>query len=267
MLRPTIATVICALFASVPAAAHITLKVPTVRYSNSPSEQNKSCPCGAGAGNRLCTNGVTSDPNRARDRVTTYTAGETVTLFWDETVGHGGRYRVAFDADGADLADFNDHILLDIADPAGGSGNLGTGNGWAVSVTLPNTPCDNCTLQLLQVMNGNTVDRVPDPTNKSTYFQCADIRIVAGGEGEGEGEGESENGGEGEGENGGEGEGENGGEGEGENGGEGEGEGPSTTTPATCAAAPTPLLAFLALTLRRRRRATASACSTTGKSA
>ena len=99
--------------------AHIDLDAPEVRYSNRPSEQNKSCPCGAGGGNQTCTNATTSDPRRNFDAVTTFAPGETVTVAWSETVGHTGRFRVAFDDDGADLADFNAHILADIADPVG----------------------------------------------------------------------------------------------------------------------------------------------------
>jgi hypothetical protein len=182
------------LVVAVPALAHIELEAPEVRYSNSPREVNKSCPCGDGGGDQRCTNGATSDPNRNEDAVTTFTAGETITVSWIETIGHDGRYRVAFDDVGADLEDFNANILADIADPAGSNGNI-AGNRWAVEVTLPSEPCDNCTLQLLQIMNGNTVDAVDDPTGANTYFQCADIVLLAEGEGEGEeGEGEGEEG-------------------------------------------------------------------------
>ncbi len=175
---------------ALPAAAHIELEAPAPRYTNTPDEQNKSCPCGAGNGNQTCTNATTSDANRNVDAVTTFGAGETVTVTWLETIGHDGRFRVAFDDDGADLDDFNANILSDIADPAGNVGNV-AGNRWAVEVTLPDQPCTNCTLQLLQVMNGNTVDDVADPTGAATYFQCADI-VITGDAAEGEGEGECE---------------------------------------------------------------------------
>ena len=186
------AVFVVAAFAVAPVAAHIELDSPVPRYSNSPSEVNKHCPCGGGAGTSSCSGSVKSDPNRST-RVTTYAPGETITVEWSETVGHTGRYRVAFDADGADLEDFNSTILLDIADPSGGAGNTGDGNHWSAQVTLPTTPCTNCTLQLLQIMNGNTADAVANPTGSSTYFQCADIVISAtAGEGEGEGGGEGE---------------------------------------------------------------------------
>ena len=59
------------------------------------------------------------------------------------------------------------------------SGNTGDGNKWAQEITVPSEPCDNCTLQVIQAMSGNTVDDVGTPSPTSTYFQCADITIVA----------------------------------------------------------------------------------------
>ena len=50
-----------------------------------------------------------------------------------------------------------------IADKSGGH--------YSQSITLPTTPCENCTLQLIQVMTTSV------PYN-SFYFQCADIRIT-----------------------------------------------------------------------------------------
>jgi hypothetical protein len=218
------------LAAALPAAAHFQLDEPLVRYSNANGEVNKHCPCGAGTGNDRCTTGATVDDNRAVDRVTTFQPGETITLRWRETIGHTGRWRVAFSPSGADLDVFNDHILLDIADPSGSAGNTGAGNAWAVDVTLPSTPCDTCVLQVLQVMNGDTGTPVVDPRGDDLYFQCADIVIAGDVVGEGEGEG---------------------GEGEGEDGAEGEGEG---DVDGGCAAAPAPLGAAVLLLLRRRLR-------------
>ena len=105
------------LLCALPAAAHIQLDAPLVRYSNANGEVNKHCPCGGGTSS--CSGAVLSDPNRSATRVTTYAPGETITVQWRETIGHTGRYRIAFDNDGADLADFNAHILADIADPVG----------------------------------------------------------------------------------------------------------------------------------------------------
>ncbi len=178
-------TLLIALFtvASVSTAdAHIELLSPTARYTIAESGDNKACPCGLGDSNRLCNIPEDrSDPNRS-DRVTTLTAGGTVTVRFSEYVGHSGRYRVAIDFDGADLDDFNDNILLDVPDPPGSAGNTGDGSIWEFEVQLPDMECDNCTLQLIQMMDGNTTDPVPDPVGRSSYYTCADI-ILAGGNG------------------------------------------------------------------------------------
>ncbi len=245
--------------ASAPAAAHAALVSPIPRTSG--NSDIKNCPCGPGTGGMRCENGVSSDPNRS-NRATTYAAGQTITVEFDEYIGHTGRIRVAFDPDGADLADFNDHVLADIADPSGDGGRK------TVQVTLPDTPCTNCTLQLVQVMNGNTRDRVGDPTGFSTYYDCADLVLVRAGEGEGEGDPPPGGEGEGEGETSGppvgEGEGDppapvGEGEGEGPPVGEGEGEGDDgvdapTARGATCASSGIAAPVVLVALLRRGRR-------------
>jgi MYXO-CTERM domain-containing protein len=176
-----LAVALCCLLAT-SAHAHIELIQPTPRYTLAESGDNKACPCGLGESNRLCNiPGDRSDPDRAAaGRVTTLDSGSTVTLRFEEYVGHSGRYRVAIDFDGADLDDFNDNILVDIPDPAGSTGNIGQGAFWEIEVPLPNVACDNCTLQLVQMMDGNTTDPVPDPAGRSSYYTCADIELVGG---------------------------------------------------------------------------------------
>lgn len=162
------------------AIAHVGIEDPPPRYPSDGYYNNKACPCGVGTNDSLCSDTSNqSDPNRSTT-VTVYNAGETITISAHEVIGHSGRWRVAFDSDGADLADFNANILLDVEDPPGSDGNVGQGDLWEFVVTLPNISCDNCTLQLLQIMNGNTTDPVPDPTGQSTYYQCADIELIGG---------------------------------------------------------------------------------------
>src|SRR6187399_805262 len=130
------------------ASAHIELQSPLNRYSDIKSGDNKSCPCGSGTTNRSCRKPEElSDPDRSTDRITTFAPGDTITVRFDEYVGHSGRYRIAFDPDGADLDHFNQNILLDEPDPGGNVGNMGDGSMWEFDVTLPNMTCDNCTLQ------------------------------------------------------------------------------------------------------------------------
>ena len=169
-------------FATSSASAHISLLEPVARYDGSVANQSKACPCGVGESNRLCNvDGDRSDPDRSNN-VTTLVAGSTITIQWDEYVGHTGRYRVAFDPDGADYDDFNANVLADLVDPAGSDGNTGNGSIWEVEITVPDTPCNNCTLQLIQRMDGDTVEPVGDTIDKSSYYQCADIVIVAPGD-------------------------------------------------------------------------------------
>jgi hypothetical protein len=165
-----------------PSAAHIELQLPMNRYSNIRAGENKACPCGSGVTSRQCDKAEElSDPDRSLDRVTTFAPGDTITLRFEEYVDHAGRFRVAFDPDGAELDDFNQHILLDEVDPDGTRGNIEQASLWEFQVTLPDMACDNCTLQLIQVMDGNTEEPVLDPSTRGgTYFQCADIVLADG---------------------------------------------------------------------------------------
>lgn len=161
------------LFLTASAAAHIELREPVARY---PRSGNKSCPCGQGESNRRCDVPAeeSSDPNRSTDpdKITRFEVGSTITVRFSEYIGHSGRFRVAFDPDGADLADFNANVLNDVSDPSDGRGDR------EVVVRLPDTPCDNCTLQLIQAMHGDTENPVMDPAPLSTYYTCADIELV-----------------------------------------------------------------------------------------
>jgi MYXO-CTERM domain-containing protein len=168
------------------AAAHIELVEPAPRYE---LPANKSCPCGDGDSNRTCrvTAAESTDPNRSTT-VTTFEAGSTITVVADEYIDHAGRMRVAFDPDGADLEDFNDNILMDVADPSEPGLSMANPHVWEFQIQLPNMTCDNCTLQVIQAMHGDTMNPVMDPAPLSTYYSCADIRLVAAGtldEGEG----------------------------------------------------------------------------------
>lgn len=150
---------------SATADAHIRLDAPAARFAFSNAGQ-KTGPCGAGT---------------ATGTVTEVQAGSTLTVQWTETINHPGHYRIALDPDGGDdglvnpasETDFytNDNVLLDqIADKAGGA--------YSADVTIPDTNCDKCTLQLIQVMT----DKLPwGPQNgDDLYYWCADIRIVGG---------------------------------------------------------------------------------------
>jgi hypothetical protein len=144
--------VLLLLASSTTASAHIALRSPAPR-----TVEQKAGPCGAAGSTRGTT-------------VTTYQPGETITIEWDETVDHPGHYRIAFDDDGNDVfvnpMRASDNFAFTLVEPIADK----TGGHYTQQVTLPTTPCNNCTLQLMQIMT--TVE----PYN-SFYYQCADIVI------------------------------------------------------------------------------------------
>jgi hypothetical protein len=164
-----------AVFFAPSAYAHIKLIDPPARYAVADGSDVgiKSCPCGLGGSNRVCNVAQDgSDPDRST-RVTRYEAGSQVSLRFEEFVNHAGRFRVAFDPDGADVADFNAHILADMGDPANASGMV-----WEIPITIPNETCTNCTLQLVQAMEVSQTTPIADPSAISSYYNCVDIEIV-----------------------------------------------------------------------------------------
>lgn len=144
------------------AHAHIQLMFPLQRYSD-----QKSAPCGR-AGN-----------DGRGETVNVFAPGETITVSFDEHVNHPGHFRIAFDDDGQDAfydpptqttCDTGLPILADcIPDlPGGGIGSY--------DITLPNIECENCTLQVIQVMT----DKPPFGDGNDMYYQCADLALRAG---------------------------------------------------------------------------------------
>jgi MYXO-CTERM domain-containing protein len=157
MLRalPLAAGVATALVVAAPVAqAHVLLDEPQRRY-----DDMKGPPCGRGDGQDGRT-----------ELFTRYQAGETITVRFTETVDHVGSFRVAFDEDGADAADFDANVLLSMDDPDNESGQA-----YEVEVQLPDVTCTNCTLQLQQVMTTS-----PTPSVGQIYHQCADLVLGDG---------------------------------------------------------------------------------------
>lgn len=152
-----------ALLLTAAASAHIQLGSPEPRYI----DFIKDGPCGM-VGDQRST------------KITQFAPGETITVSWKETVNHPSHYRISFDDDGTDgfvdpatIDEYysNDTVLLD---DIGDEADLV----YSVEVTLPDVECDNCTLQLIQVMH----DKPPYvPGTNDLYYQCADLELVAGG--------------------------------------------------------------------------------------
>jgi len=150
----------------VEARAHLGLDPPVSRYG---PDVLKTGPCGKAGGERT-------------GNITYYEPGETIEVGWDEYIDHPGHYRIAFDDDGVD--DFvdpatmtelysNDTVLLDGIPDEGRDQRA-----YVATVTLPDITCDNCTLQVIQVM----YDKPPYTTpGNDIYYQCADLILREGG--------------------------------------------------------------------------------------
>lgn len=166
--RPLVRTsfVAALLLAAAPAAAHIDLTSPTMR----PAAGQKDEPCGDAGGVRS-------------DTINVFEPGETITVEWTETIGHPGYYRISFDPDGQDFTippaiedtSLDENVLVDlITDIQPGQ------NSYTQEITLPDIECENCTLQVIQVMT----DKLPyttDAASDDIYFRCADIALRTGG--------------------------------------------------------------------------------------
>jgi hypothetical protein len=148
------------------ASAHLALTMPASRYG---PDTLKTGPCGRSGGERT-------------DIVSYFEPGETIEVRWEEYVDHPGHYRVAFDPDGDDdfvdpptMMDFysNEAVLLDGIEDGDRSKRE-----YSVMVTLPDIECDNCTLQVIQVMYDKTPYEVGDD---DIYYQCADLILRVGG--------------------------------------------------------------------------------------
>ncbi len=145
--------------------AHLDMTSPVSRYG---PDLLKSGPCGTPGGTRSAN-------------INYFEPGQTIDVEWDEYVNHPSHYRIAFDLDGDD--DFvdpatmqelysNDAVLLDGIDDDPPTYPL-----YSVSITLPDIECDNCTLQLIQVM----YDKPPyEVGGNDIYYQCADLVLRRG---------------------------------------------------------------------------------------
>jgi hypothetical protein len=146
------------------ASAHISLQYPLPRTT-----QQKDRHCGL-AGSTRSANPTVLAP------------GETITVQWTETINHPGHYRISFDADGEDFTiplSFTDltqteNVLVDnITDNQGGT--------YSQEITLPDIECENCTLQLIQMMTDKPPYGEVAGEADDIYFLCADIALRVGG--------------------------------------------------------------------------------------
>ena len=156
-----------------PVLAHLYVTDPVARHG---MRQIKDGPCGI------------LDSARS-DNVNYFRPGETITITFDEYIGHPGHYRIAFDDDGFDFEDpiclencddgrsgtpvfAEDHtgmVLVDLIPDRPGTET------YTIDVTLPDIECDNCTLQVIQVM----YDKFPYTIGgNDNYYNCIDLVLT-----------------------------------------------------------------------------------------
>lgn len=194
-----------ALLVALPASAHLDLVDPPARLKGQDGNtQLKTKPCGQTA-------------NKRTDKVTTYAPGQKVDIKIKEYINHPGYFAVAFDPDGDDSFIFPranpDQVVAASDDPktlfpVDGAKVLGlrtdkekdcysenaSTHECTISITIPNMPCQNCTLQVTQFM----YDKLGNDDDDEYYYQCADIKIEGastGGSGGSAGSGGAANGG------------------------------------------------------------------------
>jgi len=164
--------------------AHFTLDAPPAWMSqDATGSPQKKGPCGDEGG------------GTATNIVTSFQAGETITLKWTERVAHDGWYRIALS--------YNNRT--DLTDPpyainaAGNSTDAGIENpvmapvladglfphtaasitipkAYSYDLKLPQMSCAKCTLQVIQIM----LNHPNNGGNGYTYHHCADISIGPG---------------------------------------------------------------------------------------
>lgn len=93
--------------------------------------------------------------------------GQTLTVMWEETVNHPGRF--LFSLSLANDLDFQNNLLATIPDQQNSGTDLP--HRYQTTLTIPNINCDSCTLQMIQSMEEN-------PAAPTYYYSCADLVIT-----------------------------------------------------------------------------------------
>ncbi|MBY0472203.1 lytic polysaccharide monooxygenase [bacterium] len=114
---------------------------------------NKTGPCGVAR-------------NVGTQTTTNLTPGQTLTITFQETIDHPGYYQIWFSPN----ADDSGMVLLrdNIPDIQGGA----MPHNYSTTVTVPSTPCANCTIRMIQVMAEN-------PNVPTYYYSCSNVQIAA----------------------------------------------------------------------------------------
>jgi uncharacterized protein (TIGR03382 family) len=198
MVAPALALIV--MLSSSTAEAHFRLLYPPqwIQESDTLGDPQKAGPCGTDS----------TTPGTPTNDVTTFAPGQKITLHFIETISHDGWYRISLSyANRTDLTDppyetnppnciakpglnclsVDAGIESPVVPPVLADGVLKhsasmtvTPKDWTYDLTLPTQPCAKCTLQVEEIMLNHGVNQADGPF---TYHHCADIAIVAGGDG------------------------------------------------------------------------------------
>lgn len=184
---PGLAVAALAFSASPSASAHIQLmNPPSWVVEGDRGDPQKAGPCGDDGSANVQKTGT----------VTQFTAGQTIMVMWKETIPHDGHFRISLTKPGEDRSVLVDPPVV-TTNNDGVSGNsisatiVANGTGpvlmdglfprenvtvaapepFTQAITLPNEPCEKCTLQVIQFMAKHAPGYF--------YHHCADIEIVA----------------------------------------------------------------------------------------
>jgi MYXO-CTERM domain-containing protein len=141
----------------------------------SPNDDAKQAPCGCVIGDPVIP---CDDPYE----VSVLQTGTEITVTWNETIDHAGDFRVSFSPKPpteVTEADFED-AAISVTVPDTIQGGIGS-----ASITLPDAPCESCTIQVRQFMKGSA---------QPYYYTCAAIRLEQGPVGTGGGSGSGSSG-------------------------------------------------------------------------
>ncbi len=175
-MKRFLSSVLLVLLFSPMAAAHIVLsaKSPTNDPGfNSPpprdpsdaikDDAKKGLVCG-----EVFKNGQFVEPARTTPK--SYISGQMITVEWDETIDHFGRFIIDFSADGVQFQ----APLATITDVTTAGVSRANPLHHKYSIKLPSITCDLCVLRLRQQMDDQIVGGKPQE-----YFSCADVKLAA----------------------------------------------------------------------------------------
>jgi hypothetical protein len=125
-------------------------------------------------------------PFAASQPVTSYAPGQAVNVQWLETVDHPGCFLIELSADGDQSFEILGRKSHSNPPPPEAATSAAPRH-WSLDVTLPSSPCSNCTLRLRQLMLDADVAAdacsAAGAARGSIYTTCANIVLGAGGSG------------------------------------------------------------------------------------